>query len=97
MKTVFVLFDTLNRRTLECYGGRAVKTPNFPRFAERACRGIRGVYCLSGCRSSMVLRPVPRTVVALDLPIQQDIEQFTFGGRRAWISPQIARFSGVVI
>lgn len=36
MKTVFVLFDTLNRRSLECYGGHTVKTPNFNRLARRS-------------------------------------------------------------
>ena len=36
MRTVFVLFDTLNRRTLSPYGGRTVKTPNFQRLAERS-------------------------------------------------------------
>lgn len=36
MKTVFVLFDSLNRKAMECYGGNEVKTPNFARFAERA-------------------------------------------------------------
>jgi arylsulfatase A-like enzyme len=35
MKTVFVLYDTLNRRSLECYGGISVKTPNFDRLARR--------------------------------------------------------------
>jgi arylsulfatase A-like enzyme len=35
MKTIFVLFDSLNRRSLECYGGTAIKTPNFRRLAER--------------------------------------------------------------
>ncbi|MBT3359574.1 MAG: sulfatase [Rhodospirillales bacterium] len=35
MKTVFVLFDSLNRHALECYGGE-VATPNFSRFCERA-------------------------------------------------------------
>jgi len=34
MRTVFVLFDSLNRRALECYGGTAI-TPNFARFAQR--------------------------------------------------------------
>ena len=34
MKTVFVLFDTLNRRSLECYGGVSVKTPNFNRLSK---------------------------------------------------------------
>ena len=36
MRTVFVLFDSLNRSALGCYGGNTVKTPNFDRFAERA-------------------------------------------------------------
>lgn len=36
MRTIFVLFDTLNRHYLECYGGDAVKTPNFNRLAERS-------------------------------------------------------------
>jgi len=36
MRAVFVLFDTLNRRSLECYGGTTVKTPNFNRLARRA-------------------------------------------------------------
>lgn len=36
MKTVFVLFDSLNRLALGAYGGVAVKTPNFDRFASRA-------------------------------------------------------------
>ncbi|MDE0111494.1 MAG: sulfatase, partial [Albidovulum sp.] len=36
MKTVFVLFDSLNRLSLGAYGGTAVETPNFDRFAKRA-------------------------------------------------------------
>lgn len=36
MRTIFVLFDTLNRHFLECYGGDAVKTPNFNRLAARS-------------------------------------------------------------
>ena len=36
MKTIFVLFDSLVRNALECYGGSAVATPQFKRFAERA-------------------------------------------------------------
>lgn len=36
MKTVFVLFDSLNRLALGAYGGTAVATPNFDRFAQRA-------------------------------------------------------------
>ena len=35
MKTVFVLFDSLNRRSLEPYGAQTIKTPNFTRLAER--------------------------------------------------------------
>jgi len=36
MKLIFVLFDSLNRGSLECYGGKAVPTPNFLRLAARA-------------------------------------------------------------
>lgn len=36
MRTIFVLFDSLNRTALGAYGGEAVKTPNFDRFATRA-------------------------------------------------------------
>jgi arylsulfatase A-like enzyme len=36
MKTVFVLFDSLCRTAMGCYGATAVRTPNFDRFAERA-------------------------------------------------------------
>ena len=35
MRTVFVLFDSLSRRALECYGG-SLHTPNFKRFSDRA-------------------------------------------------------------
>ncbi len=35
MKTVFALFDSLNRRSLEPYGARTIKTPNFQRLADR--------------------------------------------------------------
>ena len=35
MKTIFLLFDSLNRLSLEPYGGRAIRTPNFARLAER--------------------------------------------------------------
>ncbi|PRY19941.1 arylsulfatase A-like enzyme [Aliiruegeria haliotis] len=38
MRTVFVLFDSLNRLALQCYGGTAVATPNFDRFAARSAR-----------------------------------------------------------
>ena len=36
MRTVIVLFDSLCRRALECYGGTEVNTPNFSRFAGKA-------------------------------------------------------------
>jgi len=35
MRTVFLLFDSLNRHMLEPYGGTAVATPNFTRLAAR--------------------------------------------------------------
>ena len=37
MKTVFVLFDSLNRHMLGPYGGTRIPTPNFDRLAERCC------------------------------------------------------------
>ena len=36
MRTVFVLFDSLNRLALGAYGGTSVPTPNFDRFSRRA-------------------------------------------------------------
>lgn len=36
MRTVFVLFDSLNRAALGAYGGSAIATPNFDRFARRS-------------------------------------------------------------
>nr|WP_319390015.1 sulfatase [uncultured Cohaesibacter sp.] len=36
MRTVFVLFDSLNRLAIGAYGSTAVATPNFDRFAQRA-------------------------------------------------------------
>lgn len=36
MKTVFVLFDSLNRHALGAYGGSAIATPNFDRFSKMA-------------------------------------------------------------
>src|SRR6188472_4429498 len=35
MKTVFLLFDSLNRLMLEPCGGTTIPTPNFRRLAER--------------------------------------------------------------
>ncbi|MEO1016967.1 MAG: sulfatase [Pseudomonadota bacterium] len=36
MRVIFLMFDSLNLRALESYGGTTVKTPNFTRLAERA-------------------------------------------------------------
>ncbi len=36
MRAVFMMFDSLNRHALGCYGGTRVPTPNFDRFAERS-------------------------------------------------------------
>lgn len=36
MKTVFVLFDSLNRHLLGPYGGKRIPTPNFDRLARRS-------------------------------------------------------------
>ena len=36
MRVIFVLFDSLVRNALECYGGVHIQTPNFLRFAERS-------------------------------------------------------------
>jgi arylsulfatase A-like enzyme len=38
MKAVFVLFDSLNRHMLGCYGGTRVPTPHFDRLAARCVR-----------------------------------------------------------
>jgi arylsulfatase A-like enzyme len=38
VKVVFVLFDSLNKLALQCYGGSNIRTPNFSRFAERAVK-----------------------------------------------------------
>ena len=35
MKTVFLLFDSLNRRMLNSYGGKYLDTPNFNRLAKK--------------------------------------------------------------
>ncbi|MEM7461925.1 MAG: sulfatase [Pseudomonadota bacterium] len=35
MRTLFILFDSLNRHSLETYGGN-IKTPNIKRFSDRA-------------------------------------------------------------
>ena len=36
MRTIFVLFDSLMRTAVGCYGSTTVQTPNFDRFARRA-------------------------------------------------------------
>ena len=36
MRVVFALFDTLNRRSLGCYGGTTGKTPNFDRLSRKS-------------------------------------------------------------
>ena len=36
MRTIFVLFDSLNRLAFGAYGGSQIKTPNFDRFAQKA-------------------------------------------------------------
>lgn len=36
MRTIFCLFDLLNRAALGCYGGEDIPTPNFDRFSARA-------------------------------------------------------------
>ncbi|MGH6920376.1 MAG: sulfatase-like hydrolase/transferase, partial [Geminicoccaceae bacterium] len=36
MRVVFALFDSLNRKALEPYGGSVIATPSFNRLAERA-------------------------------------------------------------
>ena len=38
MKAVFLLFDSLNRHALSCYGADGVKTPNFDRLASHGVR-----------------------------------------------------------
>ena len=36
MKMVFVLFDSLVKKAMGCYGGSHIKTPNFDDFSKRA-------------------------------------------------------------
>ncbi len=36
MRVIFVLFDSMVRGALQCYGGEHIETPAFNRFAERA-------------------------------------------------------------
>jgi len=61
MRTVFVLFDSLNRKAMECYGASQVKTPNFKRFAERAVtfdtHYVCGLPCMPARRDLHTGRP----------------------------------------
>jgi arylsulfatase A-like enzyme len=36
MRAIFLIFDSLNKLALECYGGTEVVTPNFNRLAEKS-------------------------------------------------------------
>lgn len=36
MRAILLIFDSLNLRALECYGGTEVKTPNFDRLAKKS-------------------------------------------------------------
>ena len=36
MRLIYVLFDSLNRHALNCYGGSAIPTPNFDALAARS-------------------------------------------------------------
>ena len=48
MKAVILMFDSLNRRLLEPYGGR-LETPNFSRLAERAAVFEQSYCCSMPC------------------------------------------------
>ena len=58
LKTVFVLFDSLNRHILGCYGGRRMPTPNFDRLAARAgsSTGTMSARC-PACRRGATCSP----------------------------------------
>lgn len=36
MRAIFLIFDSLNKLALECYGGTEIATPNFNRLAQRS-------------------------------------------------------------
>lgn len=36
MRAVFILFDSLNRHALSCYGAKGIQTPAFDRLAARS-------------------------------------------------------------
>lgn len=48
MKTVFLLFDSLNLRMLNSYGGTYIETPNFNRLAKNQFNLI--IIMLEVCR-----------------------------------------------
>ena len=45
MKTVFLLFDSLNLRMLNSYGGKYLETPNFNRLAKKSIQ-FKEMYCI---------------------------------------------------
>lgn len=61
MRTVFVLFDSLNRKAMSAYGGNPANTPNFQRFAQRAVTFDRhyvcGLPCMPARRDLQTGRP----------------------------------------
>ena len=67
MKTVFVLFDSLNRHMLAPYGGTRIPTPNFDRLAQRA-RHLRQPLCRQPALHAGAPRHADR---AADLPAPQ--------------------------
>lgn len=38
MRAIFLIFDSLNKHALECYGGTEIATPNFNRLASKTVR-----------------------------------------------------------
>ncbi len=36
MRTIFILFDSLNKKAMEVYGNKIIKSPNFNRLAEKS-------------------------------------------------------------
>ncbi len=53
MKVIMMMYDSLNRRYLEPYGGKEVKTPNFSRLAEKS---VRFDTCYAGSMPCMPAR-----------------------------------------
>ncbi len=54
MKAIMVMFDSLNRKYLEPYGCKGIKTPNFNRLAEKAvtfdCNYVGSMPCMPARR-----------------------------------------------